>query len=153
MCVCSAYMCVWAWQLSCRVFSRALSYVARALVFVRYSRGFTYAPLSLVTSTSNTPLSSPPHPLRNFNLRSLAGWIIIGAAGPLFRSFKRSRVATKVKAMLQVSVEEVEVAYARSRILPGTSVACCISVQLMQTLNSHVVSPLFSLNALTCKAR
>jgi hypothetical protein len=29
-----------------------------------------------------------------------AGWVIVGAAGPVFRSFKRSRVATKVKALL-----------------------------------------------------
>lgn len=29
-----------------------------------------------------------------------AGWVIIGAAGPLFRQFKSSRVAVKVKALL-----------------------------------------------------
>ena len=30
-----------------------------------------------------------------------AGWVIVGAAGPLFRQFKSSRVAVKVKALLQ----------------------------------------------------
>ena len=28
-----------------------------------------------------------------------AGWVIIGAAGPMFRAFKRSRVEVKVKAL------------------------------------------------------
>ena len=29
-----------------------------------------------------------------------AGWVMIGAAGPMFRAWKRSRVAVKVKALL-----------------------------------------------------
>ena len=52
-----------------------------------------------------------------------AGWIIIGAAGPLFRSFKRSRVALKVKAMLQAEADlNATIASASSAFEAGSKV-------------------------------